>query len=244
MRLDLYLAKSGKVKSRERATELITSGNVTVNGLVITKPAFEIVGDENIETVETLRYVSRGGLKLEYALKKFGIDVSGKTCLDIGASTGGFCDCLLQNGAAAVIAVDTGTDQLDPKIKNDPRVKSFENADIRDFKAADIGQTVGFLTCDVSFISITKILPKIAEILPEGTDGIILIKPQFEQEKRTSQKNGIIKDKKAREKALDRVLEAAKLLGLTVLNHTESYPPGKDGNIEYIAHIKSVGAAN
>jgi 23S rRNA (cytidine1920-2'-O)/16S rRNA (cytidine1409-2'-O)-methyltransferase len=238
MRLDLYLAKSGKVKSRERAKDLIAAGNVTVDGVAVTKPAIEVSGEENIEAVETLRYVSRGGLKLEHALRLFGIDVRGKTCLDIGASTGGFADCLLQSGAAAVFTVDTGTAQLDPKIKNDPRIISFENADIRDFTAAKFAKPIEFITCDVSFISITKILPKIAELTTGGCEGIILIKPQFEMDSKRREKNGVIKDKKTREAARDRVLEAANLLGLTVINCAESYPPGKDGNIEYIAHIK------
>jgi 23S rRNA (cytidine1920-2'-O)/16S rRNA (cytidine1409-2'-O)-methyltransferase len=243
MRLDLYLSKNGKTKSRERAKELIATGDVTVSGMVITKPAFEVTGDETIDVTETLKYVSRGGLKLEYALGVFGIDVSGKNCLDIGASTGGFTDCLLQNGASAVVAVDTGTNQLDMKIKNDPRVTFFENADIRNFTTADFAKPIEFVTCDVSFISITKILPKIAELLEDGCGGIILIKPQFEMETKRREKNGVIRIAKTRETARDRVLAAASFCGLTVINCTESYPPGKDGNIEYIAHIKKAKAA-
>jgi 23S rRNA (cytidine1920-2'-O)/16S rRNA (cytidine1409-2'-O)-methyltransferase len=234
MRLDQFLPKSGKVKSREHSKELILSGNVTVSGNVILKPAFEVSGDEEICVTDTLKYVSRGGLKLEYALKTFGIDVSGKTCLDIGASTGGFTDCLLQNGAAAVIAVDTGTSQLDPKIKENPRVTCFENTDIRHFNEST--QPIEFIACDVSFISVEKILPVINKLLK--SDAVILIKPQFEMETKRREKNGIIKDQKVREAAREKVLAAAAQNGLTVINCTESYPPGKDGNIEYIAHIK------
>jgi 23S rRNA (cytidine1920-2'-O)/16S rRNA (cytidine1409-2'-O)-methyltransferase len=238
MRLDLHLSKSGKVKSREHSKELITAGEVSVNGVIITKPAFDIMGDETIEVTETLKYVSRGGLKLEHALRLLGVDVRGKTCLDIGASTGGFADCLLQSGAAAVYTVDTGTAQLDPKIKNDPRITFFENADIRNFQAADFAKPIEFLTCDVSFISITKILPTIAQLLQGGCEGIILIKPQFEMAEKRREKNGVIKNKKTREAARNRVIEAANSLDLTVINCEESYPPGKDGNIEYVAHIK------
>jgi 23S rRNA (cytidine1920-2'-O)/16S rRNA (cytidine1409-2'-O)-methyltransferase len=234
MRLDQFLPKSGKVKSREHSKELILSGNVTVSGSVILKPAFEVSGDEEIEVTDTLKYVSRGGLKLEYALKTFGIDVSGKTCLDIGASTGGFTDCLLQNGAAAVIAVDTGTNQLDPKIKENPRVTFFENTDIRNFN--DFSEPIDFISCDVSFISVEKILPVIFKLLK--ADAVILIKPQFEMETKRREKNGVIKSKKVREAAREKVLAAVLKNGLTVINCTESYPPGKDGNIEYIAHIK------
>jgi 23S rRNA (cytidine1920-2'-O)/16S rRNA (cytidine1409-2'-O)-methyltransferase len=238
MRLDLYLSKSGKVKSRERAKELIAAGNVSVDGVIIMKPAFDVTGDESIEAVETLRYVSRGGLKLEYALSLFGIDVRGKTCLDIGASTGGFTDCLLQNGAAAVICIDTGTYQLDPKLRRLENVVCFENTDIRDFPISEITTAIKFITCDVSFISVTKILPKIAELLAFADDAVILIKPQFETETKRREKNGIIKNQKTREAALQKVLADANSLDLTVINCAESYPPGKDGNIEYITHIK------
>jgi 23S rRNA (cytidine1920-2'-O)/16S rRNA (cytidine1409-2'-O)-methyltransferase len=238
VRLDQFLAKSGKVKSREHAKELITSGNVTVSGAVETKPSLEVSGDEEITVTDTLKYVSRGGLKLEFALKTFGIDVSGKTCLDIGASTGGFTDCLLQNGAEAVICVDTGTSQLDPKIRENPRVAFYENTDIREFPIGEITTAMKFVTCDVSFISITKILPKIAELLEYADEAVILIKPQFESEMKRREKNGVIKDKNVREAALERVLAAAAQNGLSVINRAESFPPGKDGNVEYIAHIK------
>ncbi|MDR0992534.1 MAG: TlyA family RNA methyltransferase [Ruminococcus sp.] len=242
MRLDLYLSKSGKVKSREHAKELIASGNVKINGETVIKPAFDVSGEEAIEVTETLIFAGRGGLKLEYALEKFGVDVSGLTCLDIGASTGGFTDCLLQRGAKKVYAVDTGTDQLAPKIKNDPRVKALENTDIRNLSAEDFAETIDFVTCDVSFISVTKILSAIAEILVSGKEGIILIKPQFEQSGRVRQKNGIIKNAKDREAAKNAVLMSFEANGFSVLKTAESYPHGKDGNIEYIALIKKSGA--
>jgi 23S rRNA (cytidine1920-2'-O)/16S rRNA (cytidine1409-2'-O)-methyltransferase len=237
MRLDLYLSKSGKTKSRERAKELIASRNVTVDGEIVTKPAYEVSGDETIDITEPLLYVSRGGLKLAYALKIYDIDVTGKTCLDIGASTGGFTDCLLQSGAAAVFTVDTGSSQLHPKIKDDPRVISFENADIRDFSPESFPAAIDFVSCDVSFISVTKILPKIAELLKKDGGGVILVKPQFELEKRTSLKNGIVKSEKMRCEALEKAVNAAKSLNLTVKGTAESFPPGKDGNVEYIMSI-------
>jgi 23S rRNA (cytidine1920-2'-O)/16S rRNA (cytidine1409-2'-O)-methyltransferase len=238
MRLDLYLSKSGKAKSRERAKELIASGNVKINGEVVTKPAFDVSGEEQIEVSETLKYAGRGGLKLEYGLELFAVEVSGLICLDIGASTGGFTDCLLQKGARKVFAVDTGTDQLAAFIKSDNRVTAFENTDIRTLSAEDFGEPIDFITCDVSFISVTKILPKIAELLKSGGEGIILIKPQFEMSERKRQKNGIIRDRKDRETARDSVIANIKANGLETLNCAESKPHGKDGNIEYIAHIK------
>jgi 23S rRNA (cytidine1920-2'-O)/16S rRNA (cytidine1409-2'-O)-methyltransferase len=242
MRLDLYLSKSGKVKSREHAKELITGGNVKVNGETALKPALEVSGEEIIDVLDTLKFASRGGLKLEYALETFGVDVSGKICLDIGASTGGFTDCLLQKGAKKVFAVDTGTNQLAKHIKNDPRVIALENTDIRNLTAEYFAEAIEFITCDLSFISVTKVIPKIADFLAPGGMGIILIKPQFEQAEQRRQKNGIIRDKKDREAARDRVAVCLTENGLTAEKSAESRPRGKDGNIEYIALIKKAEA--
>jgi 23S rRNA (cytidine1920-2'-O)/16S rRNA (cytidine1409-2'-O)-methyltransferase len=242
MRLDLYLSKSGKVKSREHAKELIADGNVKVNGETVTKPSFEVSGEEAVDVTDTLKFAGRGGLKLEYALETFGLSVSDKICLDIGASTGGFTDCLLQNGAKKVFAVDTGTNQLAAKIKNDPRVAALENTDIRNLAAEHFAEAIEFITCDLSFISVTKIIPKITELLMPGGEGIILIKPQFEQAERKRLKNGIIRDKKDREAARDSVMSSLFANGLTAEKTAESRPRGKDGNIEYIALIKKAGA--
>jgi 23S rRNA (cytidine1920-2'-O)/16S rRNA (cytidine1409-2'-O)-methyltransferase len=235
MRLDLYLVETGLASSRERAKTLIKSGSVTIDGVVCTKPAEEVgenPQDSEIAVTEPLKYVSRGGYKLEFALIAFDINVKDFICLDIGASTGGFTDCLLQNGASSVIAVDVGTNQLHESLKNDERVKSLEQSDFRKFDNAHFADIkLDLIVCDVSFISITKVIPAITGIMNEKTRALLLIKPQFEIKGR--HKNGIIRDKAKRKQAVETVVSFAEAAGLKVLGVKECPFTGKDGNIEF-----------
>ncbi|MDR0986975.1 MAG: TlyA family RNA methyltransferase [Ruminococcus sp.] len=232
MRLDLYLAENGFAESREKAKTLIKSGAVAVGGRVITKPAFE-AEDEEVKVLSPLKYVSRGGYKLEFALDSFAVDPTGKICMDIGASTGGFTDCLLQRGARRVIAVDVGTAQLHPSLLADPRVVSIEQADFRSLNYA--GEKIELFVCDVSFISVTKILPALKNLMAKDSHALILIKPQFEI--RSRRKNGIIKDNRERAEAVKNVIAAAEALGLKNAGVKECPFTGKDGNIEYFMMV-------
>jgi 23S rRNA (cytidine1920-2'-O)/16S rRNA (cytidine1409-2'-O)-methyltransferase len=185
----------------------------------------------------TLPFISRAGLKLERALKIFKIDVNNKICLDIGASTGGFTDCLLKYGAQKVYAVDVGTDQLHHSLKNNQKVISYEKTDARDLTFNHIPEKVDILVSDVSFISILKIIPAIIRFLKDNFEGVILIKPQFELSPQEVKK-GIIKDKSLHIKAINKILEGLKQNNISVIDLDYSYPFGTDGNIEFLAHIK------
>ncbi|MCR5584464.1 MAG: TlyA family RNA methyltransferase [Lachnospiraceae bacterium] len=239
-RLDALLVKNGSAPSRERAKEMIKAGRVFVNGKVITKASFTVGETDDIKTEgEGLKYVSRGGLKLEKAITEFNICLEGLTCMDIGASTGGFTDCMLQNGAAKVLAVDVGTDQLVEKLKNDPRVISMEQTNIRYLTPHDIGNIgIDFISADVSFISLTKVLPVIFTLLKEGGESICLIKPQFEAGRQALSKKGIIKDKAVRDKAVADVSRFAEDTGFKVLGITASPIEGGDGNVEFLIFLK------
>lgn len=238
MRLDVYLAESGKARSRARAKELIDSGCVTVDGRVVTKPSFDLsVGEHDVTVFDELPYVSRGGLKLEAALKCFEMDVSGMRALDIGASTGGFTDCLLQLGATSVCAVDAGQGQLVEKLKNDPRVRSFERMNARELKPLDVGGRFDLIVMDVSFISATYILPRFSELLEPMGEAVVLIKPQFEVGRAMLGKGGIVRDPAAHRVAIDRVFEAARASGLTPIGLTVSPVEGGDGNREFLVRL-------
>lgn len=232
------------VKSRERAKELIKSKQVIINGVIVAKPSFDVSDEVSIEiTGEQLKYVGRGGLKLEKAVKEFKINLNGRVCIDIGASTGGFTDCMLQNGAAYVYAVDVGHDQLDEKLKNDMRVNNMERNNIRNLTAENFPKNPTFVSADVSFISLTQILPKINELLtPEG-EAVVLIKPQFEVGKSAIGKNGIVKDKKAHVKVLEEIISFCFSQNLEIVNLVHSPIAGGDGNIEYLAQLK-IGNGN
>jgi 23S rRNA (cytidine1920-2'-O)/16S rRNA (cytidine1409-2'-O)-methyltransferase len=185
-----------------------------------------------ITVLSPLKYVSRGGNKLEFALGTFAIDVAGFSCLDIGASTGGFTDCLLQHGAKSVCAVDVGTNQLHESLKSDSRVRSFEQSDFRNLDSSILdGANLDFIVCDVSFISITKIIPAIINIMPSGSRSLLLIKPQFEIKGR--HKNGIVRDEKQQKAAVRTVIDFAAAAGLKVLGVKECPFTGKDGNVEF-----------
>jgi 23S rRNA (cytidine1920-2'-O)/16S rRNA (cytidine1409-2'-O)-methyltransferase len=243
MRIDKYLAIKGLAKSRESAQRLIEAGLVTVGGSFVKKPSFEISEDSPPEikiTGETIRYVSRGGLKLESALDAFKIGVEGLDAVDIGASTGGFTDCLLKNGAARVRAVDVGRSQLDPKLAADPRVISFEGMNARYLTPDDIGGECDIVVCDVSFISLGLIIPAVKRILkPEGKF-IALIKPQFEAGKANIGKNGIVRDRNIHVEVILLIIEEAQLNSLYCFGIAPSPITGGDGNREYVSAFNTV----
>ena len=237
MRLDVYLSEKNLTKSRAAAAALIKAGAVSVNGKIVEKSAFEVGENDDVKIVgETLKYVGRGGLKLEKALEIGKIDLSGKTCLDIGASTGGFTDCMLQNGAKTVYAVDVGTNQLDEKLRNDARVISLENTDIRDFF---LNSEADFIGADVSFISLKLVLPHVFRLLKNGGKAAVLVKPQFEAGsssvgRKALSKKGVVTDEKARLKIVAEVRDFAEQCGFTVLLTEKSPITGGSGNVEYL----------
>lgn len=236
MRIDVYITKNNLSESRTQARVLIEKGAVTVNGKVQTKQSFDVSeGDEVVvDNSAVCRYVSRGGLKLEGALDRFGVSPEGLVCVDIGASTGGFTDCLLQRGAKKVYAVDSGTAQLKDKLKNDERVTSIENKNARYLSVTDLGQVCSIAVMDVSFISQTKLYPAISEVLCDGGILISLIKPQFEAGRSAIGKGGIVSDVKTRQKAVSDVVETAAGYGFVCRGVIESPIRGGDGNVEYL----------
>ena len=235
-RLDRLLVERGLVKSRERAKALIMAGKVLVDGRVVDKAGTSIPLDAKIEVKgEDIPYVSRGGLKLETAIKEFNLDVDGFTCLDVGASTGGFTDCLLKHGAAKVYAVDVGRGQLDWKLRNDPRVISIEGFNARYLSEKEVPEKVDLVVIDVSFISLTKILPVVKQFLkPEGKI-VALIKPQFELTKREVDRGkGVIRDPFLHKKAIEKILNFSREIGLYPENLALSKPRGPKGNKEFL----------
>ena len=237
MRADVYLCERGYVSSRRRARELIESGCVTVDGKPITKPAAPLSEEGSYEIVvtETLPYVGRGGLKLEAALDAFSLDVKGLTTLDIGASTGGFTDCLLLRGAERVYAVDAGVGQLAQKLREDPRVVVRERLNARSLVPEQIeGARVDLIVMDVSFISATYILPRFPILLKEEGYAVCLIKPQFEVGKSMLGKGGIVKDPAAHRFAVERVMEGGRSVGLVPIGLSPSPVTGGDGNREFL----------
>jgi 23S rRNA (cytidine1920-2'-O)/16S rRNA (cytidine1409-2'-O)-methyltransferase len=237
-RLDLTLVERGLAPSRERAQALLLAGQVRVNGAAATKAGAQIAADARIELVGTpLRYASRGGLKLEGALEDFKVDAQGKICLDIGSSNGGFTDCLLQHGARRVYAVDVTIDQLDWKLRQDARVVPVEQ-NARYLRAEDIGEAVELVVVDVSFISASKILPAVVPVARPNADFLILIKPQFELEKRGVGKGGIVREPSLHRKAIERVTGSAIEAGLAVVDVRASRVTGAKGNQEFFLHAR------
>ena len=235
MRADVYLTENGYAPSRRRAQIIIESGSVCVDGIPIRKAAQEISdGAHEVTLTDPIPYVSRGGLKLEAALDAFGASPEGLVALDIGASTGGFTDCLLQRGALRVYAVDAGEGQLAPKLQADARVISREHLNARELAPSDIGETVDLIVMDVSFISATYILPRFSALLSEGGRAICLIKPQFEVGKAMLGKGGIVKDPAAHRYAVERVCAAATAEGLIPTALIPSPVVGGDGNREFL----------
>ncbi len=240
MRLDIYLTEQGLVSSRTEAKGFITSSAVKVDGKTVTKPSFDVTEGALVEVDKSSKkYVGRGGLKLEAAIEAFEITVSGKRALDIGASSGGFTDCLLQKGAVSVIAVDSGTNQLVDSLRRDDRVISIENYNARYMKSSDLPYIPEICVMDVSFISATYIMPSIRNVLAPCADFICLIKPQFEVGKSGLGKGGIVKNDKIRKEAVDKVVEFAKSIGFTLISLMESPIVGGDGNIEFLAHFRN-----
>ncbi len=235
-RLDVALVERGLVDTRARAKAVIMAGTVYVAGERVDKAGALVKDDAEIVLKgEALKYVSRGGFKLEAALDAFGVDASGKTAVDVGSSTGGFTDCLLQRGAAKVYAIDAGRGQLDWKLRNDSRVVSMEKFNARYLKPEDIGgEPVGVAVIDVSFISLTKIIPPAAGVLAPGGVLVALIKPQFEVGKGEVGKGGIVRDEAKRKEVVDKITDFASGIGLEVRGVIESPITGADGNVEYL----------
>ncbi|MBR5253157.1 MAG: TlyA family RNA methyltransferase [Clostridia bacterium] len=235
MRLDVYLFEKGLAKSRSRASEMISGGYVTVDGKCVTKPSCDVDDSKDVKvTGEEHGFVGRGGIKLDGALTRFGIDVSGMICADIGASTGGFTDCLLGRGASHVYSVDSGHDQLDEKLKADSRVTNIEGCNARYLDDTVIPVKCDCAVCDVSFISQTLIIPAVSGILREGGIYVALIKPQFECGREALGKGGIVKDKKQHIAAIRRVLSSAVQCGLSPQKLMKSTIKGRDGNVEFL----------
>ncbi len=232
MRLDLFLFKKGLAESRSRARELIERGFVKVEGRVVLKPSYDVV-NEKVEILEKLKYVSRAGEKLEAALDRFGVDVSGKLCLDVGSSTGGFTQCLLERGAKTIYALDVGRNQMHPSLRNNKKVKLFEETDIREFRADVL---FDFAAVDVSFISLKLVLPKVYKLLKMNGNLIALFKPQFEVGRGNTNK-GIVKDKRLALRAMDGLIEFARSLGFLFVDSLESPIKGKKGNLEHLIYF-------
>jgi 23S rRNA (cytidine1920-2'-O)/16S rRNA (cytidine1409-2'-O)-methyltransferase len=238
-RLDVLIVERGLAPSRERAQALLLAGQIRVNGAPAEKPGTQIATDAQIElSGEALRYASRGGLKLEGALEDFGVTPENRVCLDAGSSTGGFTDCLLQHGAQKVYAVDVTVDQLDWKLRQDKRVVTIEK-NARYLQPEDVGEPASFVTMDVSFISVTKVLPAIVPIAASGADFLILIKPQFELERRVISKGGIVRDAALHQEAIERVSAASLKLGLLNIAVKASRLQGAQGNQEFFLHARS-----
>ena len=234
MRADVFLTEYGYVESRTRASKLIDRGCVAIDGKTLSKSSTDIPdGEHEVVISNTDRYVGRGGLKLEAALNSFDIDVLGKRCIDVGASTGGFTDCLLQSGAREVYAVDSGRVQLHKSLISDKRVVNIEGYNARELSRGDFG-TFDLAVMDVSFISQTLIHPALSSLLLSGSYFISLIKPQFEAGRSAIGKNGIVKSEKDREKAIYRVIDSARSCGFRTIGLIVSPIKGGDGNVEYL----------
>ena len=237
IRLDQLLVERGLAASREKAQALLLAGAVLVDGQPAGKPGRTVAADCRLDVSAQPRYVSRGGLKLEAALREFSIDPSGRVCLDVGASTGGFTDCLLQHGAAKVFAFDVGHSQLDWKIRNDPRVVVREGINARHLTPADTGEPVSLVVCDVSFISVTLIVPTFPSLLDDNGELVILVKPQFEAGRDEVGKGGIVRDAAVQQAACDRVRGAVEALGFHAAI-IDSPILGTEGNREFLLHAR------
>ena len=238
MRLDAWLVQSGYASSREKAKELITAAYVAVDGRTVTKASFGITPRMAVTcSAPTPKYVGRGGYKMEKVLTSYDASVKGAVCMDVGASTGGFTDCMLQNGAARVYAVDVGHDQLHEKLRTDARVTVLEGTDIRSdaLKKAVCAASIDFCTVDVSFVSLSHVLPSILPYLREDATLVCLIKPQFEAGARDIGKRGIVKDRRVHARVLGEMLMLFDSLALSLRHLTYSPITGGEGNIEYLA---------
>ncbi len=237
-RLDAELVARGIARSRERAKEMISSGAVLINGITAKKASENVSADDEITSADQELYVGRGALKLEKAVDVFGLELSGMRCLDIGASTGGFTELMLEKGAAEVFSVDVGHGQLAESLRRDCRVTNMEGTDIRNVTAENIGGKVDFISADVSFISLSKILPKIYELLKADGYAAVLIKPQFEVGKKNVGKKGVVKDRKVHLNVLEELDDLIRITGFAPLDYTYSPIKGGNGNIEYLVKLK------
>ena len=237
-RLDVLLVSQGLAASSEKAKAIIMSGNVLVNGqredkagtMIDVKAEITVKGGQ-------LKYVSRGGLKLEKAMSHFDLTLEGKVCMDVGASTGGFTDCMLQNGAVKVYSVDVGHGQLDWTLRNDPRVVCMEKTNIRYVTPEQIEEPAAFVSIDVSFISLTKVLPPVRELMTEDGEIVCLIKPQFEAGREKVGKKGVVRDPKVHAEVIEKVIDFAATVGLESRELEFSPIKGPEGNIEYLLHL-------
>jgi len=243
-RLDILLVNKGFFESREKARSSIMAGVIFVNGEKIDKPGTKVNEDSSVEIKgNTNPYVSRGGLKLEKAMKAFDIILDGKTAMDVGASTGGFTDCMLKNGAKKVYSVDVGYGQLAWTLRNDPRVVCMERTNIRFVKPEDIGEPVEFVSIDVSFISLKKVLLPVYAMLAEKGEVICLIKPQFEAGRDKVGKHGVVREPEVHREVIRSIIDFTKENGFTVKGLTFSPIRGPEGNIEYLIYLSKESGA-
>lgn len=240
-RLDVLLVKRNLAESREKAKALIMSGIVYVNGQKEDKAGTTFEETAPIEVRgSTLKYVSRGGLKLEKAMDRFGVRLDGKICMDVGASTGGFTDCMLQNGAVKVYSVDVGHGQLAWKLRNDDRVICMEKTNIRYVTPEDIGDRIEFASIDVSFISLTKVLGPVKQLLTDEGQVVCLIKPQFEAGREKVGKKGVVREKSVHLEVIEMVMDYARSIGFGILGLEFSPIKGPEGNIEYLLYLQNI----
>lgn len=239
-RLDVYLVEKGLVESREKGKAMIMAGSVFVNNQKVDKAGFQVKDGMNVEVRgESLKYVSRGGLKLEKAMESFKISLENKICTDIGASTGGFTDCMLQNGAIKVYAVDVGYGQLAWKLRTDDRVVNLERTNFRYCTKEQIPDSLDFASVDVSFISLTKILPVLKSLMKQNGECVCLIKPQFEAGKEKVGKKGVVREASTHLEVVEKIKNFSVEVGFSVLNLEFSPIKGPQGNIEYLIHLKN-----
>ncbi|HJD39939.1 MAG TPA: TlyA family RNA methyltransferase [Candidatus Blautia stercoripullorum] len=238
-RLDVLLVKRGLAASREKAKAVIMAGSVYVDNQKEDKAGTMFPDTVHIEVRgNTLKYVSRGGLKLEKAMTHFGLKLEGLICMDVGSSTGGFTDCMLQNGAVKVYAIDVGHGQLDWKLRNDPRVVCMEKTNIRYVTSDDIEEKPDFSSIDVSFISLTKVLPPVYELLKDQGQVVCLIKPQFEAGREKVGKKGVVRDPEVHREVIKKITDFASEAGFALLNLEYSPIKGPEGNIEYLLYLQ------
>jgi 23S rRNA (cytidine1920-2'-O)/16S rRNA (cytidine1409-2'-O)-methyltransferase len=237
IRVDQLLVDRGLAESREKAKALVLAGQVLIDGQKSDKPGHTVAAECRVELLARMPYVSRGGFKLAHALDEFKIDVAGRVCLDAGASTGGFTDCLLQRGAARVWAVDVGHGQLDWKLRNDPRVVVREGVNLRHARPEDFPETFSLAVCDASFISATLLIPAIVPLLDVRGEMVILVKPQFEAARGEVGKGGIVRDPELHRAACDRVRDCVERLGYRA-EVIESPILGAEGNREFLLHAQ------
>lgn len=241
-RIDVLLHIKGLFESRERAKASIMAGKIRVNGQTIDKPGIKVPVDSKIDVTGGLPYVSRGGLKLEKALKTFDIDLKGKIILDVGASTGGFTDCALQNGAARVYAVDVGYGQLAWKLRSDPRVVTIERTNIKNLSTENLLDRPDFVVIDVSFISLEKVMPHISMLVSCFSRGVALIKPQFEAGREKVGKKGVVRDPDVHIEVINKIVQMVEDNGWSVIGLDFSPIKGPEGNIEYLLYFDFSGA--